>query len=136
MLQTPVANFTDPQRERHRFVRPMRQPLAVLPTTERPPPVQVKADGTTVHLRVAPRLDADAGRALLDAAAAAAAAGAARVDIDLRDLESFTADGARALVACRALTTELAEGLHYRTGRGPGRDALLEAYAGTSNPST
>jgi hypothetical protein len=98
-------------------------------TTERPPPVEVRTEGDIVVLRVAPRLDAEAGTVLIDAAAAATAAGAARVDVDLRDLLTFTAEGARALVGCRALASSLAEGLHYRTGRGPGREALLTAYA-------
>ncbi|MFP3900092.1 MAG: hypothetical protein ACLFXM_04505 [Acidimicrobiia bacterium] len=75
------------------------------------------------------RLDRLAGDALLDAASAAVATGPSRLDIDLRRLESFTDEGARSLVSCRTLGSRLAEGLHYRTGRGPGRDALLAAYA-------
>ena len=51
-----------------------------------------------------------------------------RIDVDLRSLDSFTDAGARALVGCRDLASHLPEGLHYRTGRGPGRDALLAAY--------
>ena len=42
--------------------------------------------------------------------------------------ESFTDDGARALVTCRTLGSDLPGGLHYRTSRGPGREALLSAY--------
>jgi hypothetical protein len=102
-------------------------------TAEHVPPIEVRTDGTTVVLRVAPCLGEEAGAALLDAAGAAVAAGATRIDIDLRDLASFTPEGSQALVACRMLATSLAEGLHYRTGRGPGRDALLAAYA--SNPT-
>ena len=32
------------------------------------------------------------------------------------------------LVQCRAICGDLPDGLHYRTGRGPGRAALLAAY--------
>jgi hypothetical protein len=51
-----------------------------------------------------------------------------RVDIDLRHLQSWTHDGAAALVRCREICGDLPDGLHYRTGRGPGRAALLAAY--------
>jgi hypothetical protein len=68
------------------------------------------------------------GARLCEAAASAVADEAARLDIDLRGVRRYTQGGASALVACRTLTTALAEGLHYRTGRGPGREALLAAY--------
>ena len=58
----------------------------------------------------------------------AGGAGPSRIDVDLRALESYTDAGARALVGCRDLGAKLPEGLHYRTGRGPGREALLAAY--------
>jgi hypothetical protein len=32
------------------------------------------------------------------------------------------------LVTCRTLGSDLPGGLHYRTSRGPGREALLSAY--------
>ncbi|HEX6311257.1 MAG TPA: hypothetical protein VF152_06490 [Acidimicrobiia bacterium] len=92
-------------------------------------PIAVTTEGTTVVIAVEHRLDRFAGDALLDAASAAVATGPSRLDIDLRKLESFTDEGARSLVSCRTLGSHLAEGLHYRTGRGPGRDALLAAYA-------
>lgn len=92
-------------------------------------PIAVTTEGTTVVIAVEQCLDRIAGDALLDAAAAAVATGPSRLDIDLRALESYTDDGARSLVSCRSLGAHLAEGLHYRTGRGPGRDALLAAYA-------
>jgi hypothetical protein len=91
--------------------------------------VEVLIEGTGVVLTIHGRLDADAGDALLRAAQAAVAEDAARLDIDLCSLDGFTDDGACALVACRSLCAELPEGLHYRTGQGPGRDALLAAYA-------
>ena len=68
-------------------------------------------------------LDEAAGGALLDAASAALDARPTRIDVDLRSLDSFTDAGARALVGCRDLGAKLPGGLHYRTGRGPGRDA-------------
>jgi hypothetical protein len=91
-------------------------------------PIDVSTEGRTVVLSVVRCLDEDAGGALLDAASAALDSGPSRIDVDLRSLESFTEAGARALVGCRDLGARLPEGLHYRTGRGPGRDALLAAY--------
>lgn len=91
-------------------------------------PVRVTTEGTTVVLNVGPSLDAVAGAALVDATAAAVLSGAARVDIDLTGLGAFTEGGAASLVTCRDIASTLAEGLHYRTGRGPGRMALLAAY--------
>jgi hypothetical protein len=91
--------------------------------------IDVHREGSTIVITVRDRLDAAAGRSLVqDATSAITAKGIGRLDIDLRALESFTSKGARALVVCRALGAGLAEGLHYRTGRGPGRDALLAAY--------
>jgi hypothetical protein len=59
-----------------------------------------------------------------------------RIDVDLRALDSFTDAGARALVGCRELGARLPEGLHYRTGRGPGREALLAAYTDADTSAT
>ncbi|HEY8544870.1 MAG TPA: hypothetical protein VIL36_07475 [Acidimicrobiales bacterium] len=74
-------------------------------------------------------LDLSTGELLVSAAnAAVEGTGATRLDIDLRALDEFDDAGASALVSCRELGTRLAEGLHYRTGRGPGREALLAAY--------
>jgi hypothetical protein len=91
--------------------------------------INVTTEGSTVVIAIERHLDQPTGEALVDAATAAVATGPSRLDIDLRGLESFTDDGARALVACRGLGAKLPEGLHYRTGRGPGREALLAAYA-------
>jgi hypothetical protein len=94
-----------------------------------PSPIDVTTEGTTVVLAVVRCLDEAAGGALLDAASAAVVAGPTRrIEVDLRALDSYTDAGARALVGCRDLGTKLPEGLHYRTGRGPGREALLAAY--------
>ena len=83
--------------------------------------------GVTVGIQG--ELGQEAGEALVQATARAVADGACRVEIDLCGITGFTEDGACALVACRSLCAGLAEGLHYRTGQGPGRDALLVAYA-------
>jgi hypothetical protein len=91
-------------------------------------PVTVRADGRTVILEVSELLDAGTGAALLAAAEAAVTTDPERVDIDLTSLLSWTQDGAAALVQCRAVCADLPDGLHYRTGRGPGRSALLAAY--------
>jgi hypothetical protein len=95
--------------------------------------VDVIDHGDTVVIAVGFTLDESAGAALLHAAAVAANGGPRRIDVDLRALESFTNAGARALVGCRDLGARLPEGLHYRTGRGAGRDALLAAYTDTAS---
>jgi hypothetical protein len=92
-------------------------------------PIRVHQEGTTVVIAVGGHLDLSTGELLLSAANAAVdGTGATRLDIDLRALDEFDDAGASALVSCRALGNRLAEGLHYRTGRGPGREALLAAY--------
>ena len=92
-------------------------------------PIRVHQEGTTVVIAVGGHLDLSTGELLISAANAAVdGTGATRLDIDLRALDEFDDEGASALVSCRALGTRLAEGLHYRTGRGPGREALLAAY--------
>jgi hypothetical protein len=96
-------------------------------------PIDVTKDGDTIVIAVAFTLDEAAGVALLHAASAAADSGPRRIDVDLRALESFTDAGARALVGCRDLGARLPEGLHYRTGRGAGREALLVAYTDTAS---
>jgi hypothetical protein len=97
-------------------------------------PIDVTTEGGTVVLAVVRCLDEAAGGALLDAASAAVNAGPSRIDVDLRALDSYTDAGARALVGCRDLGARLPEGLHYRTGRGPGREALLAAYTDADAP--
>jgi hypothetical protein len=92
------------------------------------PPIDITTEGTTVVLAVVRCLDEKAGGALLEAASAALKSGPSRIEVDLRSLDSYTDAGAQALVGCRDLGVGLPEGLHYRTGRGPGRDALLAAY--------
>ena len=103
------------------------------PVAARRQPVTVRTEpgtgrGPFVVLAVASLLDAETGSALVEAAEAALVAEPERVDIDLTALQSWTQDGAAALVRCRAVCGDLPDGLHYRTGRGPGRAALLAAY--------
>ena len=99
------------------------------PVAARRAPVTVHTDGAAVVLELSDLLDDQVGRVLVDAVASAVSTAPERVDIDLTAVTSWTQDGARALVACRELCRDLSEGLHYVTGRGPGRDALLAAYA-------
>jgi len=95
----------------------------------RPASLTVRTDGGAVILEVSDLLDASTGDALVAAAEAALATDPERVDIDLRALRSWTQDGVSSLVRCRAICGDLPDGLHYRTGRGPGRAALLAAYS-------
>lgn len=99
-----------------------------------PSHIDVSTEGDTVVLAVVRCLDEAAGGALLDAASAALDDAPARIDVDLRALDSYTDAGARALVGCRDLSARLPEGLHYRTGRGAGREALLAAYTDADAP--
>lgn len=89
----------------------------------------VRSEGAAVVLELSDTLDATAGRTLVDAATAAVADAPERLEIDLRNLQAWTPEGAISLVRCREICSDLADGLHYRTGRGPGRDALLSAYS-------
>lgn len=99
------------------------------PVAARRAPVTVRTDGGAVVLVLSDALDHTVARVLVDAVTSAISTAPQRVDIDLRALVSWTDEGARALVTCRELCRDLPDGLHYRTGRGPGREALLAAYA-------
>ena len=99
------------------------------PVAARRAPVTVRSDGAAVVLELADLLDESIGEALVAAATAALETTPERVDIDLRLLQSWTQEGAAALVRCREICGDLPDGLHYRTGRGPGRAALLAAYS-------
>lgn len=94
-----------------------------------PAGLEVAVDDEIVILTVRGHLDAAVGEAVTAATEGAVHQQARRLDIDLREVSSFTLDGAAALRACRSRAAGLREGLHYRTGRGPGRDALLAAYS-------
>jgi anti-anti-sigma regulatory factor len=62
--------------------------------------------------------------------------GAPGLDIDLRDVSDWSEAGADGLVRCHRLAARLADGLRYRTGRGPGQEALLAAYANLDTSPT
>jgi hypothetical protein len=98
------------------------------PVAARRAPVTVRIDDAAVVFELSDALDAATGSALIAAAESAVVAVPERVDIDLQQLRSWTEEGAKALVRCREICRDLPGGLHYRTGRGPGRDALLAAY--------
>jgi hypothetical protein len=116
------------QQERHTTADPMRQAACMTPVAARRAPVTVRTEGATVVLELSGSLDQQVGRVLVDAVTSALALSPERIHIDLIELSSWTDEGARALVTCRELCRDLPDGLHYCTGRGPGRDALLAAY--------
>ena len=97
--------------------------------------MRIDREGSVVVLTPTGCLDAAAGTALVQAAEAAIAGGATRLDVDLRSIADSTAEGAASLVACRGIAAGIAEGLHYRTGRGAGRATLLAAYTESGAPS-
>jgi hypothetical protein len=88
---------------------------------------QVDDDGAVLTIHGC--LDQATGEALVQAAARVVTDAPSRLEIDLLHLTGFTEDGACALAACRELCTGLPGGLHYKTGQGAGREALLAAYA-------
>lgn len=96
-----------------------------------PAGLEVAVDDEIVVLTVRGHLDVTVGDAVTAATEGAVRRQARRLDIDLREVLSFTLEGVAALRACRSLAAGLREGLHYRTGRGPGRQALLAAYPRT-----
>jgi len=91
-------------------------------------PLSVRTEGPAIVLTLCEQLDDLTGPVLVDAVASAVATAPQRVEIDLTELLGWTDAGAQSLVRCRELCRDLPDGLHYRTGRGPGRDALLAAY--------
>ena len=93
-----------------------------------PDTVAVQVDDAGVTITVLGCLDAVVGEELLHRTAAAIDEQPSRLDIDLCSLTGFTHRGADSLAACRDLCADLPDGLHYRTGQGAGRDALLSAY--------
>ncbi len=102
--------------------------MSSLSDTTCPSRLDVSVEDGIVLLTVSGHLDARLGEAMGAATEDAIADDARRLDIDLRGVASFTDEGARALRACRPSAAGLREGLHYRTGRGAGRQALLAAH--------
>lgn len=90
--------------------------------------VDTEVTESGVVLTIHGALDQRAGEALV-LAATGLVGRTNRIEIDLCSLTGFTDEGACALAACRELCGQLRDGLHYKTGQGPGREALLAAYA-------
>ncbi len=99
------------------------------PVASRRAPLTVRIEGSAVVLELSDALDSATGSALVAAAESAVDTAPERIDIDLQGLRSWTEGGVPALVRCREICRDLPDGLHYRTGRGPGREALLAAYS-------
>lgn len=101
-----------------------------MPVTPTDPDQAVRrcTEGEIVVLTINGCLDGEAGAALLKRVTTALEERVCRLDIDLRSLTGYTDQGASALGASRRMCVGLPEGLHYRTGQGPGREALLAAF--------
>ncbi|MEY2404163.1 MAG: hypothetical protein QOD38_1714 [Acidimicrobiaceae bacterium] len=90
--------------------------------------VRSSAEQGNVTIALEGHLDADTGTSLVDTVRSELLHDPARIDIDLRVLVSFAADGAIALSRCRDICAQLPDGLHYRTEGGAGQLALLSAF--------
>ena len=90
--------------------------------------VRTSTEAGTVTIALEGHLDALTGGSLLETLCSELLEQPERVDIDLRVLESFTADGSHALSRCRDLCSNLPGGLHYVTEGGAGQLALLAAF--------
>ncbi len=95
------------------------------------PSVAVSFEEQVVVLTIQGGLDHDTGRMIIAAAAAVSDEEVHRLDIDLRGVTHFTEEGIMALAQCRVTSRPLKEGLHFRTSQGPGREALIAAFAST-----
>jgi hypothetical protein len=91
--------------------------------------VQALNVGSTLVLFVHGPLDRSTAGALVDAARAGLGPAVERLEVDLRDVDGFTEDGADSLIAVRDLGSGLAHGVHYRTTSGAGGEAYLAAFA-------
>jgi STAS domain len=85
-------------------------------------------DDGHVTLSIAGVLDGATGAALLEALEHELLASPNRIDVELCGVDSFDADGVRALGRCRELCANVSAGLHFRMAGGPGQQALLEAF--------
>jgi hypothetical protein len=84
--------------------------------------------GAALTVTVGGELDDAGGKSLAEAVRAALHRSPARLDVNLQGITSFTAAGAAALRLVGDLGAAVPGGVHYRTGRGAGSDALLAAY--------
>ena len=100
------------------------------PVAARRAPVTVRTEGAAVVLELSDNLDATVGPPWSTPPTAAVAAAPERLDIDLRKAPHLDPRRGHRPGPLPGDLHRPADGLHYRTGRGPGRDALLAAYSG------
>jgi hypothetical protein len=91
--------------------------------------VRVAREGRLVTISLRGRLDAHAGVELLSSLQEEVEAAPERIDLDLRGIDDWTPEGARALRRAQRLASVLADGMRYRCVAGAGHDALLEAFS-------
>ena len=82
-----------------------------------------------VRVRVTGDLDAANGRDLADACSRVLRSGPSRLDVDLRKVTAYTAEGAAALSECVRLGRHLVDGVNIQVCTDGGRRALLESMA-------
>jgi hypothetical protein len=99
------------------------------PVGQPPGLVQAVTVGSTLTLLVHGPLDVATARALVEAAGSGLGPGVDRLEVDLRDVDDYTEDGAGSLIELRELGRGLAHGVHYRTAAGAGSEAFLDAFA-------
>ena len=107
------------------------------PVASRRAPVTVRTEAGAVVLELSDTLDATVGQALVEAATAAVAGAPERLDIDLRQLRTWTPDGAIALVRCREICGDLRRrpALPHRARPRPRRPAVcLQLILGRLTP--
>lgn len=80
-----------------------------------------------VRVQVSGDLDASSGRDLTEACGRALLDEPTRLDVDLRNVTSYTHEGAAALSECVRLGRHLAEGVNIQVSSDGGRRALLES---------
>lgn len=88
-------------------------------------------DAGDVVVSVTGALDADTARLLL-VAVAAAKGNAARLRVDLREVQSVTHEGVLAVTGCRRLHDAVPSGVSFLVAGGAGSEALLASL--TSAP--
>jgi hypothetical protein len=90
--------------------------------------LRISTRDETLVLTLGGRLDAVAGRLILDAVEGAVGSTRKQVELDVGEVGSFSTDGAAALAACRhRLDGRFPGGLHYRAGTASGHQVLLAA---------
>jgi hypothetical protein len=90
--------------------------------------VRSTVEDSTATITLSGHLAAGGATVLLDAVRDAIDNNAARIDLDLRRVTSFDDKGLAGLAACRDISAELPDGLHYRTDGDTSQAALLAAF--------